>query len=210
MGRRYDHSRDDIRSMAIAAATQTVARDGLDAMTARRVADDIGYSPGTLYNLFENLDGLVLAVNAQTVDALHARLTTAVINQMPRDAVFALAQCYVEFCRENPRLWETLIQHRLPDGQLRPDWFRDKVDRLFGVIDQVFLDLMPHSPPANARRRARILWASVHGICSLTVIRDLDLFDGVSPEAMAKELVRQFVDGALTAHDRDDVTTGAA
>ena len=210
MGRRYDHSRDDIRSMAIAAATQVVARDGLDAMTARRVADDIGYSPGTLYNLFENLDGLVLAVNAQTVDALHARLREAVANCTPRDAVFALARSYVEFCRENPRLWETLIQHRLPDGQLRPEWFRDKVDQLFGVVDQVFLDLMPDCRPDNARRHARILWASVHGICSLTVIRDLDVFDGVSPETMAEELVSQFVDGALTADDRDYVTPGAA
>ena len=38
-----------------------VAENGLSALTARKVAQAIGYSPGTLYNVFDDLDDLIVS-----------------------------------------------------------------------------------------------------------------------------------------------------
>ena len=60
MGRRADHSRDELFEMALSAAREIAEEDGLGGLTARRIAAKIGYSAGTLYNLFDDLDDLAL------------------------------------------------------------------------------------------------------------------------------------------------------
>ncbi len=77
MGRRSDHSRDNLRAMILEAARAILAADGLRGLTARRIAKAIGYSPGTLYNFFTNIDELILHVNAQTLDVVYDRLSAA-------------------------------------------------------------------------------------------------------------------------------------
>lgn len=76
MARRSDHSREEIRAMALAAAQQIVTEQGFAALNARKIASAIGYTVGTLYLVFKNLDDLFLQLNARTLDDLHAALAT--------------------------------------------------------------------------------------------------------------------------------------
>ena len=77
MGRRSEHSRDQIAGMALEAASRLVQAHGLSGLSARRIAAEIGYTPGTLYLVFRNLDELILHLNGTTLDALFQRLETA-------------------------------------------------------------------------------------------------------------------------------------
>ena len=70
MGRRSDHSRDEIQKMAIDAAAKIVETEGFQSVTARKVASKIGYTVGTLYHVFRNFDDLVIHMNAQTIDEM--------------------------------------------------------------------------------------------------------------------------------------------
>jgi len=70
MGRRYDHTRKELKEMAIKAGTKLIEDKGLQNCSARKIAKKIGYSVGTLYNVFENYDDLVLHINAVTLDDL--------------------------------------------------------------------------------------------------------------------------------------------
>ncbi|MBT7646949.1 MAG: helix-turn-helix transcriptional regulator, partial [Rhodospirillaceae bacterium] len=64
MARRSDHTRDQLHQMMLDAARHVAATDGPEAITARRIAGDIGYSPGTIYQLFDNLDALIVALKS--------------------------------------------------------------------------------------------------------------------------------------------------
>ena len=75
MARRSDHTREELRRMALDAARAIIESDGLRALSTRRLAKAIGYTPGTLYQLFEDLDDLIIEVNVETLDALHAALS---------------------------------------------------------------------------------------------------------------------------------------
>ena len=75
MARRYDHSREEIRTMALEAAEKIVVEQGHKGLTARKVMRDIGYAVGTLYLIFENLDDLILHLNVRTLDRLYRRMT---------------------------------------------------------------------------------------------------------------------------------------
>ena len=80
MARRSDHSREELREMTLTAAENIVVEQGYEGLSARKVATAIGYTVGTLYLVFENLDDLILHINARTLDRLHARMTKSQAN----------------------------------------------------------------------------------------------------------------------------------
>jgi AcrR family transcriptional regulator len=66
MGRRSDHSRDELRALILDAGTALIAEKGFGAFSAREVAKRIGYTIGTIHNVFGNVDGLLTAINTAT------------------------------------------------------------------------------------------------------------------------------------------------
>ncbi len=70
MARRSDHSREEIKELALNATEEIVAEAGFQALSARKVASAIGYTVGTIYLVFKNLDDLIMQVNARTLETL--------------------------------------------------------------------------------------------------------------------------------------------
>ena len=65
MGRRSVHSPEELRQLILDASQTIVERNGITGLSAREIARMIGYSPGTLYNIFENLDDVLLTLQVQ-------------------------------------------------------------------------------------------------------------------------------------------------
>ena len=67
MARRSDHSREELYVMALAAAREIAEKDGLRGLKARRISREIGYTVGTLYNVFSNLDDLIIHLKLRLI-----------------------------------------------------------------------------------------------------------------------------------------------
>ena len=114
MGRRSTHTPQQLRELILDAAQDIIQNQGLVGLSAREVARRIEYSPGTIYNMFENLDDVVLHVEARVLDALDKRLSAVLADGNPSDRVDRLAQAYLSFTHEKPRLWNLLFEHHMP------------------------------------------------------------------------------------------------
>ena len=75
MGRRSTHTPQQLRELILDAAQEIIDVHGLAGLSAREIARRIGYSPGTIYNMFDNLDDVVRNVEARVLDALNQRLS---------------------------------------------------------------------------------------------------------------------------------------
>lgn len=73
MARRSDHTRDELRTLILEAAWSIIGQENAEGLTARRVASEIGYAPGTVYNLFESMDDLILNINLRTLGSCWRR-----------------------------------------------------------------------------------------------------------------------------------------
>ncbi len=71
MARRKDHSREELKDLILQAAWKIVGAEGYEGLTARRVAAEIGYAPGTIYNLFASMDDLCQQLCGRTLDDLY-------------------------------------------------------------------------------------------------------------------------------------------
>ena len=94
MGRRSIHTPDELRELIIEATTSIVEQDGLEGLSAREIAKRVGYSPGTLYNVFENLDDLLLIIEARLLDELAGRLAETDASGPPAERLRRLVGAY--------------------------------------------------------------------------------------------------------------------
>jgi AcrR family transcriptional regulator len=196
MARRSDHSRDEIRRMALDAAEAIVSVEGYKGLSARKVAAAIDYTVGTLYLVFENLDDLVLQVNGRTLDGLFEWLVGRCGQaDAPRDRLLALAGAYIAYAEAETPRWNMLFEYVAEKGDTLPDWYLEKLGKVFGLAEAALKPLDHARSEQEFQQAARVLWASVHGICTLKIRQRLDLAGGQSAEAMAYMLIDNFLRG---------------
>lgn len=196
MARRSDHSRDEIKEMALVAGEKIIEEEGYKALTARRVSSAIGYTVGSLYLVFSNLDDLRLQINTRTLDQLLACLDEVIKHcKTPEDCIKELAREYFRFAQGNELRWLMVFEHKLPGGVETPSWYLNHIAKLFESIDQQFYSLGSAKAQAESVRAARALWSGVHGICILASTGKLNVVSGESVESVVDTLVDNFLKG---------------
>ncbi len=201
MARRSDHTREEIKAMATAAGRELIREKGLAGFSARKVAAAIGYTVGTLYNVFENHDDIVLHINAVTLEDMlvfmEARLGAEGSSGEAADdlsVLKALAGCYIDYARENYNCWSALFEHNLPPDVALPEWYGERIEALFLFIEGRLRTVIG-ADIDDARQTARVLWASIHGICALTLTHKLRLVGVETVEDLTESLIENYVAG---------------
>jgi AcrR family transcriptional regulator len=194
MGRRNEHSRDELQSLAIRAAREIVRTEGPAALSTRRLAAATGYSAANLYLIFRNLDELILRVNAGTLDELHARLQAVADSDIaPSRVLPQLADAYVRFAFEHWQLWSLVFERPRPADA--PAWYGERIDRTFRFIEGQLLAAAPERDRDEVRLAATGLWSGVHGLCGLSLGGRLDQAGLAGACRAAEALVEVFVAG---------------
>ena len=174
MGRRNEHTHEQQREMALAAAELLILKEGMAGFSMRKVAKAIGYTVGNLYLLFANQDDLLAAINERTADAMHAFLQDALEpHAEPRERMRAMSSAYIGFAQRHPNRFRLMFEHQLPPG-MRPRAATDmRLKRLFELVERHLEPLAPGLDPVARRAAAAALWSAVHGVCMLTVTAKL-------------------------------------
>lgn len=158
-----------------------LASDGLAAVQARRIAKDAGCAVGTLYNIFGDIDGLILAANERTLHALGTVLQSAASQASTESLnarLIALASAYLDFATANPKRWRAVFEHRLPDGREIPASYVEDRRRLLALIEHQLTAAI--ADPQQRSDAAHALFCAVHGIVQLSLDEKLSTFDPVT------------------------------
>src|SRR6516165_3129857 len=180
------------RALMLETARNIIATKGLISLKVRDVAEAADCSIGSIYNEFGDFDGLILAVNRETVQALTARLT-AVPAVDPIEQLHGLAATYLEFFSQHANLLRSLYEHRMEDDRPFPEDILLMVMRAFALMHQPLVRLLPDRDPKDIAMLARLMFSAVHGIISLGLEERMV---AVPPDSLRQQ-VAQFVDTHL-------------
>jgi AcrR family transcriptional regulator len=194
MARRADHTREALKELAIQAGLDILKNEGSSGFSARKVATKIGYTVGTLYNVFTNYDDLVLHINARTLDEWFGIMQEGVGDEAGIESIRHLAELYSAFSTSHYHQWLMLFQHSTISEHVVPDWYISKLSRFFLLVETLLRPLIPHDPQ-KVKRAARVLWAGIHGICMLSLSGKLDIVEAESAATLARSFVDNYIAG---------------
>ncbi len=192
---RTERRRQKIFEDAIAAA-QTIAREeGLEGLTARRVARSIGCSVGTLYNVFDNLDTLILHLNGKTVEALYDEFLALELPADAEQAVRLAIKTYLDFVRDNANLWSVIFDHVWPKDYPIPEWYLEKIRRPLAFVAKAMMPMFPPEKREECFQAATVLWSGLHGVYSLANAGKLGIVTSETVSALTDEMIANILAG---------------
>ncbi|MEK0163151.1 TetR/AcrR family transcriptional regulator [Phaeobacter sp. A36a-5a] len=169
MASKAEIRKQELREKLVAAAEIRIRRDGAGALRARDLATDAGCAVGAIYNAFDDMNAIVMAVNGRTFQALGLAVQRSLVGaqtQAPTDRLILMSHAYLGFAAENTRLWRALFDVRAEEVEV-PDWYRAALEKLFANIAAPVAEIFPDKAPEDLALMVRALFSAVHGIVLL-------------------------------------------
>ncbi|WKJ92092.1 TetR/AcrR family transcriptional regulator [Methylomonas montana] len=193
MARRSEHSQEQIREMVLVAAETIVVEDGFNALTVRKIAMEIGYTVGSIYMVFANMNDLATHVKARTLDELAKQLSDCAPTGGVEQHILTLAETYLNFAAQHFNRWRMIFD--VQSEEAPPEWYQQKIEQLFAIVEELFKQLTPNGSPEQSRLAARTLWSGVHGICILSLTAKPQTSDVEVSKLSVDLLVNTFIQG---------------
>jgi hypothetical protein len=174
------------RTAILDAALNIINSEGLGALSVRRIAREIDYSPAALYEYFKSkediIDGLCRKVDSRLAEYLNENTTPSTLSSA--DRLIEIGVNYLRFARENVREYGILFTGAPPepgdvpaygsgflillnavDAFLSPESAQDESPGNSSVLNSSVLN----SSVLNKEAFAYSCWAFVHGMATLSV-----------------------------------------
>lgn len=186
---RREREKQEIRQAILLAARQIALQDGWQAMTIRKVADRIEYSPPTIYEYFAGKEDILFELYLEGFRQLALTLQAARESvEDQRERLVNMAEAYWDFAMEHLELYQVMYGM----GGVPFDC-RGKLSSSHGALCTLQDALEDWTRVAgidipDVQGALTIMRSLIHGLISLTVV---DRIHGGAPEA--KKLLRRAI-----------------
>jgi AcrR family transcriptional regulator len=176
---RRAREREDTREKILHAARELFSTQGYEAVTMRAVADAIEYTPTAIYHHFENKQALVTELCHTDFESLARHFLKAATIEDPVERIHRIGEAYLEFAAMYPNHYRFMFMTYIPDVQHSEEFLaanRDNPEKdayaFFRRACAEAIDSGRLRPElGDADEVAQILWASLHGLISLHVLK---------------------------------------
>ncbi|MCR5439423.1 MAG: TetR/AcrR family transcriptional regulator [Selenomonas sp.] len=154
----------------VAAALEVVRKKGIDAVTAREVAAELGVSPRPIFTWFTTMEQLKVEVYAMAKARYQVYIETGLKGPVP---FLGVGQQYIRFAQEEPELYKLLFLTK-PDEAVG-----GAMDALHFSQELVRESIMRiyHMDAATADKYFRNLWLVAFSFATLIVTDDCPYTD---------------------------------
>lgn len=164
-----------------------MAEKGFARFSAREAARRAGYSVGTIYNVFGQLDSYLLAINSRTFREWASSLESA-LDAAPADRagrIEALVRAYFDFAEKNRNAWMAIYDHRIDKSVAIAPEDEAARDALTGIVDREVAATLDFADRVDTRSLVRSLIATVHGHCALWLSGSFAMLREEDPAGLA-------------------------
>lgn len=158
--------RDDI----LDCACELYLHEGLDGLKMRRLAEEVGVTPGALYRHYEGKDEVLLDLVGRAHETLLRYLMRALEGDGPAERMRKAEEAYLDFALRERRMYE--VYYATPD-LIGIDELPDETARRARSIRQFWQDRVAECVDAGLLRETAAwelglaLWSHAHGLLSL-------------------------------------------
>ena len=192
---RKQRQKQRLRGDILSAAREIASEEGWRAVTIRRIAGQIEYSPPVIYEYFDSKEDLLLElVRMGYAGQLEAVESAREASEEPEEAFFEMARAWCRFAFRSPDLYQAMYGLggvSFPVGELEKEG-----EKIADAMGEVLEEIMRENgkEATDVWNKVVVGWATIHGLVALTMAGRLP---GGKEEA--ERLTDQAVHNYLTA-----------
>lgn len=197
---RREREREEVRSKILDAARDLFVAEGYEAVTMRRIADKIEYSPTAIYFHFRDKDALLKELcQSDFLTLAHQFMPIGTVAD-PIEKLKATGKAYLQFGLDYPNHYRLMFM--TPHPPIDPDEVEkgnpeeDSYAFLKAIVAQALAEKRFRPEYENVDLVAQTVWAGVHGVVSLQIAKCNDEWiEWRSIEERATVMIDVLVDG---------------
>jgi len=159
----------DMQARIGKSAIKIFSESGVEGVTMRRIANQLGVTPTTIYRHYANKDEVVETIVDDGFAILERNLDKAYKNETGLAAIKKLLRCYLDFSIEFPRYFDLMFLSPRADVRRFPSDFRDRKSAAFNLLLDLVSAMIEHGDLRNddALEISMTIWAQTHGFATL-------------------------------------------
>ncbi|MCZ7362047.1 MAG: TetR/AcrR family transcriptional regulator [Candidatus Methanoperedens sp.] len=196
MGRteRKELEKQKMQKLILDTAMRLFLEEGFENITIRHIAQEIEYSPATIYLYFKDKDEILYTLHREGFEELYRRQQTILSIDDPLKRLRRHGEIYASFALENPEYYDLMfIMRNFVKIKEKKEW--DVGLRSYEFLSRNIKECMEAGkfPEVDINMATFALWSYVHGMVSL-IIRDRCI---MFPERDANHIVKEALDFML-------------
>ncbi len=172
MSQSYHHG--DLRAALVSAATRRIEQHGIDGLSLRKLAEDIGVSRTAPYHHFKDKNALLSAIAAEGFRVWQSQAEAILDNESepPATRFRQFVHAYIGYAAAHPQVYELMFGRTLWHGDKATNDLKQEAFPSFQY--QVTMTrhwqekgLLPQQQ--DPVRLAQVTWGTLHGIARLLI-----------------------------------------
>src|SRR6186713_1069982 len=172
IAKRKERQKEELRGKILEAAKALFIERGFEETSIRNIAENIEYSPTTIYLYFKDKDDIFYALHQEGFVLLNQYLRALQNVPDPFERLKAICNAYITFGLENREFYDLMFISRSPMNALTKDdekW--EEGNRAFGALIGTITECIQRGyfTGMDPEILSFTCWSMVHGICSLEI-----------------------------------------
>jgi AcrR family transcriptional regulator len=170
---RKERERESMKGLILDAAMKLYLEKGLEHLTIRSIAEQIEFSPATIYLYYKDKEEIFFGLYNRAFGAFIAAKQAQPPMADPWDGLYAGCKLYVDWALENPKLYDLMFILEMPMNviaeqdcvDIGKQAFAMLVERVQACVDAGQLKIK------DTQLASFMTWNMLHGIVSLIIKR---------------------------------------
>ena len=158
---RRERERAEREKLIITAARELAEAEGWEAVTTRRLAEQVEYSQPVLYSHFTGKDAIMTAVAVEGFADLAVDLGAA--RRDAKDALAAVSAAYLSFAERRPALYDAMFSQSVDLPFATPE----APAALHAGFNELAEAIRSHAGDDDLGLLTELFWAALHGLATL-------------------------------------------
>lgn len=200
---RRERERQKLRGKILDAARKLFIQQGYDAVTMRKLAERIQYSPTAIYALFQDKEALMRELCSADFQKLAEAFQKVAAIEDPVERLRGTGRAYIEFATRHPNHYRLMFMTPRPpdfedDQTGKGDVQRDAYAFLVALVQDAMAKGAFKPEWNDVELLAQVLWAGLHGVVALHLVIGEDKWVDWRPlDATAQAMVDALYQGIL-------------
>lgn len=184
-----------MRELILKSANQLFVEKGFEKTSIRNIADEIEYSPATIYLYFKDKNEIFLELHDRAFGEFLNEFSKVLDIHDPFERLMVLGRRYIDFAMEHPEYYDLMFIMRQPmEAQDENQGWAQGLQS-YGILYQSVEECLAQGTLAgeNAHAIALGLWSIVHGMVSLAIRSRTKMYDGMDLRKLMYEAHDHFM-----------------